>query len=120
MVALYARSLRVVLRHRALTLLVFVGTIALTVWLYVKTDKGWFPPDDTGLIWGGTQASPEISFQAMSELQQQANDIVLADPAVAGVGSSIGTSSCNSSVNRGQLFISLKPFSERGAKARGT
>ena len=61
--------------------------------LYVKTPKGWFPFDDTGLIWGGTQASPEISFQAMSELQQQATDIVLADPAVAGVGSSIGTSS---------------------------
>ena len=57
------------------------GTIALTVGLYVKTPKGWFPFDDTGLIWGSTQASPEMSFQAMFELQQQANDIVLADPA---------------------------------------
>ena len=54
-------------------MLVFAGTIALTVGLYVKTPKGWFPSDDTGLIWGSTQASPEISFQAMSELQQQAN-----------------------------------------------
>ncbi len=117
MVGLYGRSLRVVLQHWALTLLVFVGTIALTVGLYVKTPKGWFPPDDTGLIWGSTQASPEISFQAMYELQQQANDIVLADPAIAGVGSSIGTSSYNSSVNRGQLFISLKPLSERRESA---
>ena len=117
MVGLYGRSLRVVLQHWTLTLLVFVGTIALTVGLYVKTAKGWFPSDDTGLIWGSTQASPEISFQAMFELQQQANDIVLADPAVAGVGSSIGTSSFNSSVNRGQLFISLKPFSERSESA---
>ena len=80
-------------------------------------DKGWFPFDDTGLIWGSTQASPEISFQAMFELQQQANDILLADPAIAGVGSSIGTSSYNSSVNRGQLFISLKPLSERRESA---
>ena len=53
----------------------------------------------------------------MFELQQQATDIVLADPAIAGVGSSIGTSSYNSSVNRGQLFISLKPLSERRESA---
>jgi multidrug efflux pump len=117
MVDLYGRSLRVVLRHSALTLLVFAGTIALTIALYIKTPKGWFPFDDTGLIWGATQASPEISFQAMSELQQRATAIVLADPAIAGVGSSIGTSSYNSSVNRGRLFISLKPLSERRESA---
>jgi multidrug efflux pump len=110
---LYARSLGVVLQHRALTLLVLFGVIALTVALYVKTPKGYFPADDTGLVWGSTQASTEASFQAMFELQQQATDIVLSDPAVAGVGSSIGTSAWNSSVNRGQLFISLKPLSER-------
>jgi multidrug efflux pump len=110
---LYARSLGVVLQHRALTLLVLFGVIALTVALYVKTPKGYFPADDTGLVWGSTQASTESSFQAMFELQQQATDIVLSDPAVAGVGSSIGTSAWNSSVNRGQLFISLKPLSER-------
>jgi hydrophobe/amphiphile efflux-1 (HAE1) family protein len=111
--ALYARSLGVVLQHRALTLLVLFGVIALTAALYVKTPKGYFPADDTGLVWGSTQASTEASFQAMFELQQQATDIVLSDPAVAGVGSSIGTSAWNSSVNRGQLFISLKPLSER-------
>jgi hydrophobe/amphiphile efflux-1 (HAE1) family protein len=117
MISLYGRSLRVVLQHWALTLLVFVGTIALTVALFVKTPKGWFPFDDTGLIWGATQASPEISFQAMAQLQQQATEIVLADPAIAGVGSSVGTSSFNASVNRGQLFISLKPLSERRESA---
>jgi len=117
LIGLYARSLGVVLNHRALTLLVLFGVIALTVALYVKTPKGYFPADDTGLIWGSTQASTESSFQAMFELQQQATDIVLSDPAVAGVGSSIGTSAWNSSVNRGQLFISLKPLSERKVSA---
>ena len=94
-------------------LLVLAGVVALTMLLFVKTPKGYFPADDTGLIWGSTQASTEASFQAMYELQQKATDIVLADPAIAGVGSSIGTSAWNSSVNRGQLFISLKPLSER-------
>jgi len=117
LVAGYARTLGAVLVHRVATLLILGGVIALTAFLYVKTPKGWFPSDDTGLIWGGTQASPEISFQAMFDLQQKATDIVLSDPAVAGVGSSIGTSVWNASVNRGQLFISLKPLSERKISA---
>src|SRR5947208_5528939 len=109
----YAQSLSVVLRNRALTLVVMAGVLVLTSLLYVKTPKGYFPSDDTGLLWGGTLASAEASYQAMYELQQKAMDIVLADPAVAGVGSSIGASGFNASVNRGSLFISLKPPSER-------
>ncbi len=69
----------------ALTLLVFmVATIALTVDLYIKTPKGYFPQDDTGLIFGGTRASPDISFEAMNELQQRGSRNRAADPAVAG------------------------------------
>ena len=117
LVGLYSRSLTAVLKHQALTLLVVLATVALTVALYVRAPKGYFPADDTGLIWGGTQASAEISFEAMYELQQQAADIVLSDPAIANVGSSIGTSSYNASVNRGQFFISLKPLSERKVSA---
>ena len=113
-VAFYASTLDVVLRHRWLTLLVFVLTIALTAVLYVKTPKGFFPQDDTGLIFGGTRAAPDISFEAMKELQQRATQIVLSDPAVAYVGSSVGASTYNASVNNGRLFIALKPPRERG------
>ncbi len=113
MMRFYARTLRAVLHHRVAMLLVMALTLALTATLYSRTPKGYFPRDDTGLILGGTQASPDISFQAMSILQQRAADVVLSDPAVFGVGSSIGSSNFNSSVNRGSLFISLKPLSER-------
>ena len=113
MVRFYAYSLGGVLNHRALTLLVMAATLAITVMLYVRTPKGYFPQDDTGLIWGGTQASTEVSFQTMNDLQQKAEAIVRADPAVANVGSSIGTSGFSASVNRGSLFISLKPLAER-------
>jgi hydrophobe/amphiphile efflux-1 (HAE1) family protein len=112
--SLYRGSLAAVLRHPVLTLIVFLATIALTVQLYIRTPKGFFPQDDTGLIFGGTRASPEISFEAMKELQQRATEIVLSDPAVAYVGSSVGASPYNASVNRGRLFISLKPPAERG------
>jgi multidrug efflux pump len=114
MLAAYGHSLDVVLRYRALVLLVFVATVALTAFLYVNTPKGFLPQDDTGLIWGGTRAATEISYPAMLELQQRATDIVRSDPAVAGVGSSIGSSPFSATVNQGRLFISLKPLAERG------
>jgi multidrug efflux pump len=112
-VSAYTRSLDHVLRFRWLTLLAFFATIGLTVGLYIQMPKGYFPQDDTGLIFGGTRASPDISFEAMKELQQRATQIVLSDLAVAAVGSSVGASGWNASVNNGRLFISLKPPSER-------
>ncbi len=113
-VRFYDRSLSAVLEHRALTLFVFLATIALTVGLYIRTPKGYFPQDDTGLIFGATEASPDISFDAMKALQLKAMDVVLADPSVAGLGSSVGASYFNASVNHGRMFISLKPLNERG------
>src|SRR5262249_43891111 len=85
----YSRTLSFALEHRALMLIVFAATIALTIGLYIKVPKGYFPQDDTGLIFSGTEASTDISFEAMERLQQKAMDIVLADPAVAGWRQSI-------------------------------
>ncbi len=113
MVHFYDRSLTVVLERRGLTLLVFFATIALTVGLYIKTPKGYIPADDTGLIFGGTRASTDISFDAMKALQLKAMDIVLADPAVSGLASNVGGGLFGASVNRGRMFISLKPLKER-------
>ena len=113
LIRVYSRTLGAVLRHNVLTLLVMLLTITLTVLLYVKVPKGYFPQDDTGLVFGATQASSDISFKAMSDLQQRAAAIVGADLAVASVASSIGTSTFNPSINQGRLFISLKPLSER-------
>jgi multidrug efflux pump subunit AcrB len=113
LIAGYERSLSGVLKHHVLTLLVLAGVMALTSVLYVKSSKSYFPLDDTGLIYGGTIAATDTSFETMFELQQKAAEIVMADPAVAGVGSSIGQSTYNASSNRGQFFINLKPPSER-------
>jgi len=114
MVAGYVRTLNAVLHHRLLMGLVMLATIAVTVNLYIKTPKGYFPQDDTGLVFGSTRASADISYDSMLKLQRQALDIVLADPAVAAVGSSVGASGFNASVNQGRMFISLKPLAERG------
>jgi hydrophobe/amphiphile efflux-1 (HAE1) family protein len=109
----YAASLTIALRYRFLTMLVMLATVAATVNLYSKTPKGTFPQDDTGLVIASTQAATDISFEAMAKLQEQALEIVLADPAVDGVGSSVGASGWNASVNQGRMFISLKSLKER-------
>jgi multidrug efflux pump len=115
LVTFYARTLRVVLGYPFLTLIVFFATIALTVTLYIKTPKGYFPVDDSGFVIGSTRASADISFQSMLALQQQLADIVMADPAVAGIGSSLGSGGGpGGGSNRGTMFISLKPPEERG------
>jgi multidrug efflux pump len=95
-------------------MLVMLATVAATVNLYVKAPKGYFPRGDSGLVFGSTRAAPDISYEAMAKLQGQALKIVLTDPAVAGVGSSVGASGWNASVNQGRMFISLKPRGERG------
>jgi multidrug efflux pump len=114
MIRFYDRTLTFALDHRALMLIVFVATIVLTIGLYIKVPKGYFPQDDTGLIFGGTEASTDVSYEAMVDLQRKATEVVIADPAVAGVGSSVGPSPFSASVNRGRLFISLKPLNQRG------
>jgi multidrug efflux pump len=113
----YGSSLKVVLRHRILTLIVMLLTIVLTVTLFVKTPKGFFPADETDLISGSTEAATDISYPAMVALQERVAAIVQDDPAVDRLGSSVGASGQgpnSSSINQGKLYISLKPIDQRG------
>ena len=112
-VAFYAWTLRAVLGFPFLTLIVFFATIALTVVLYIKMPKDYFPIDDSGLIYGVSQSSSDTSFQSMTKFQQQLEDAVESDPAVAGVGSFLGSMTAN----RGMFFISLKPPQERSGQS---
>ena len=114
MVRGYARTLTIALRHQAVMLFTLICVVVLTVHLYIQTPKGFFPEDDTGLIITSTKAAADISFDAMAKLQKQALDIILDDPAVEHVGSSVGASGFNASINRGRMFINLKPLNERG------
>ncbi|TAL76849.1 MAG: acriflavine resistance protein B [Beijerinckiaceae bacterium] len=107
----YARTLKVVLNWQGLTMAVMVLTIVATGMLYVKTPKGLIPKDDTGLIISITEGATDVSFTAMSQLQRRVGDIVLANPNVSGVASSVGSTGGHSSgaLNQGRLYISLKP-----------
>jgi multidrug efflux pump len=116
-IALYGVGLRWVLQRQGLTLAVAVGTLVLTVVLYVFIPKGFFPVQDTGLIQGITEATQNISFPAMRERQQALAEAVLADPAVDSLTSVIGVDGINATLNSGRLLINLKPLAERDANA---
>jgi len=113
MVSGYARTLTIALRHQVVMLFSLICVVVLTVHLYIQTPRGFFPEDDTGLIITSTKAAGDISFEAMSKLQKEALDIILDDPAVAHIGSSVGASGRDASVNRGRMFVNLKPLAER-------
>ena len=113
----YDRGLLWVLDHQRLTLLVAVGTVALTAVLYLIVPKGFFPPEDTGLLQGFTRASQDVSFSEMTRRQQAMVDVVRQDPAVQSVSSTIGVDGTNASLNNGRLQIELKPFDERSDTA---
>ncbi len=109
----YARSLRWSLDHGRVVL-VFFGVITLaTGVMFVKMPKGFLPAEDTGQIFCFTEASQDISFDAMARVQQEAAEIVRRNPNVEGVMSFIGASGFNPSLNRGRMFITLKPRNER-------
>ena len=106
----YGRALDVVLRFRAITLAVTIGTVIATAVLFVVIPKGFFPQADSGLIVGLAQAAPDVSFDAMSSKIQQLGAIVKNDPAVDNVYFWIGT---NPTMSQGRMMINLKPFEQR-------
>jgi multidrug efflux pump len=113
----YGILLKWVLRHQGLTLAVALGTLLLTVVLYIIIPKGFFPVQDTGAIQGISEAEQSISFAAMAERQQALGRVILADPAVASLSSYIGVDGTNPTLNSGRMLINLKPQHDRQEKA---
>jgi hydrophobe/amphiphile efflux-1 (HAE1) family protein len=118
MVGGYDRGLKWVFRHQFLTLLSTLLLIVVTGFLYVYIPKGFFPEQDTGFIFGQAEARQDISFEAMSKIENDFAKMILTDPGVSGVVGFNGATGGNSSENTARLFIQLKPLSERKATAQ--
>jgi multidrug efflux pump len=117
MIAFYGRTLKFVLRYQTITLLVALGTLLLTIFLYILIPKGFFPVQDTGVIQGISQAPETISFPAMEEKQQELAKVILADPAVESLSSFIGADGTNTTLNSGRMSINLRPLEDRDLSA---
>jgi hydrophobic/amphiphilic exporter-1 (mainly G- bacteria), HAE1 family len=110
----YEWSLDKVIAHKFIMLMVTIGTLAATAWLYIIIPKGFFPTEDTGFISASTEGSSDISFAQMATLQRQVARIVREDKAVDYVNSTVGAGGPNPTLNQGRMFIALKPRKERG------
>jgi multidrug efflux pump len=117
MIAFYGRTLKVVLRFQAITLLVAVATLVLTIYLYIMIPKGFFPIQDTGVIQGITQAPQTIGSKSMAVQQQELAKVILEDPAVESLSSFIGADGTNTTINSGRMSINLKPLDQRHLSA---
>jgi hydrophobe/amphiphile efflux-1 (HAE1) family protein len=113
MITFYRRTLNIALRFRFITLLVFLGTVTLTVVMFIAIPKGFFPQQDVGLIIGISEGPQDASFAKMYRLQEQLNDIIGKDPAVASFASQVGAGTAGQQGNDGRFYINLKPWSER-------
>ena len=110
---IYQRTLEWSLEHARWVLVAFFAITVATGILFVRMPKGFLPAEDTGQLFCFTEAAQDISFDAMAALQQQVAEIIRSDPNVEGVMSFIGAGGNNPSLNRGRLFITLKPRRER-------
>ena len=110
----YEWGLDCVLRHQPLTLAATLAALAATIYCFAVVPKGFFPQEDTGLIIGVAEASPDISYAAMAERIQAVGHIVMADPDVDNVYYWIGP---NPTLSQGRMMINLKPVRDRHATA---
>jgi multidrug efflux pump len=117
MIAFYGRTLKVVLRYQTITLFVALGTLLLTIFLYIYIPKGFFPVQDTGIIQGISQAPPSVSSKAMAQKQMDLAKVILEDPAVESLSSFIGADGTNITTNSGRMSINLKPLEVRKINA---
>jgi HAE1 family hydrophobic/amphiphilic exporter-1 len=115
---LYDRTLAQVIAHRRATMLFSLGILIATVFLFIRIPKGFLPTEDTDQLAVTTEAIEGISFEAVAERQQQVADIVRQHPDVEGFMSSAGARGSRGGTNQGNLFIRLKPKSEREHSAQ--
>jgi hydrophobe/amphiphile efflux-1 (HAE1) family protein len=115
--AVYDRGLVAALRHRFVTLMVMMSTVALTGVLFVEIPKGFFPQEDTGLIQGIAEGAQNISPQAMKDRMRAVLAVIMKDPAVTAANAYIGPGGPTVTENDGRVFITLKPLGQRTVSA---
>jgi HAE1 family hydrophobic/amphiphilic exporter-1 len=116
---MYDWGLKKVLRHRLATIFVSLLVLIATGYMFVIIPKGFLPTEDTGQIFGFTEAAQDISFDAMLRHQREVAAIIQNDPNVTGLMSSIGGGNAASAGNSGRVFMHLKPRKERALDADG-
>ena len=115
----YEKSLEYVMGYQKQTLWIFAGIFMLNIWLLIFIPRGFFPNEDTGFIYGVTEANTDISFEAMGKAHDKVMDILKQDPDIELFNASIGASTTTQTLNNGRFFARLKPLSHRKIPIEG-
>ena len=114
MLSMYRYSLLWVLDNWVLTLVVLLLVVALNVVVAVRIPKGFFPQQDTGVVFGGVQGPQDASFPVMDDSVRRLVGVIKRDPGVENVVAFTGG---QGNTNGGFIFMSLKPLEQRKASA---
>ena len=118
LIGFYRRTLDIALRFQFVTLMVFIATLGVTVFLFIQIPKGFFPDQDTGVLIGVSESGQDVSYREMERRTLALGKVLLEDPAIAAYSASIGAGSGGQTGNNGRFFVSLKPFEDRDVTAQ--
>jgi len=117
MLQVYRWSLRFVLNHGLLTIVIANLILVVTIILFMTFSYGFLPSEDIGQIFGFTEAAQGISFDSMKQHQLAVMEVVRQDPNVHAFSSTAGAGGPSPTGNVGRIFITLKPRARRKLNA---
>jgi multidrug efflux pump len=116
-ISTYSAALEIVLRNSVPMMALMLLTIGVSVYLYIKIPKGFFPQQDTGRLQGNILGQQHISYQSLVEKAKWFEQQCRRDPDVDTVDMVAGTSGGGAGGNQAQIWMQLKPIGVRKTTA---
>ncbi|MDR3613489.1 MAG: efflux RND transporter permease subunit [Candidatus Obscuribacterales bacterium] len=117
MLSFYDYWLKLVIKHKLMTLLISFLIVGITFFLFGVVQKGFIPNEDIGQIFGMSEGAQDVSYEAMVKHQQQVAEVVSKDPNVLTFMSAVGAGGPSATMNSGRVFMMLKPRDQRKLSA---
>jgi multidrug efflux pump len=111
----YAQTLRVVLRHPLIAVVVTIGAVMVSGIMFARTPKGFFPQQDTGMLLARLEMRTDSSFNSVHSRLLEVMRILDSDPAITNAVAITGGPGSTGTANTVTLYISLKPREDRAS-----
>ncbi|HXY49499.1 MAG TPA: multidrug efflux RND transporter permease subunit [Terriglobales bacterium] len=109
----YRRSLRSMLHSRRVAVVLFFVLLGLTYFVFRKVPRGFVPNEDQGYLIIAIQSPSGASLNYTKQIGEQVNTLMAKVPEAEGTFAVSGFSFGGTAPNRGLVFVSLRPYSQR-------